>query len=524
MKKLLLTLSLLALAGCATADMKPGDVQTPQSWSNPSAPVNDAAIQLRWWEQLNDPVLNNLIQAAVQQNPDLKIAKTRIRAARAQLVATRASFLPDINASGSVGRNRNSARTGLGLGGERDLFDVGMDATWEFNVFGIGPAIEAADATLTSEKYNEKGVLLSLLGEVAQNYIELRRLQNALAVTDQSIAAYKASLDITDARLKAGLVSGLDSSRAETALQTQLAERPELVSQISAAIHRLEVLLGQNPATLNAQLDAPQAIPVINSPVLLATPAAVIANRPDVKAAEQTLIASNATKRVATAQYFPSLSLPAAFGWQADKGGDLFTSGAQAWSFAGMVKLPIFDFGRIRSDVELTDANAEAAFLQYQKTVQGALSDVETALTDYLASVNRHAQLMRAVETSQTTVDLSEMRYKNGLVSYLDVAEAQKSLYLAQQAAIQNFANMASRYVTLYKAMGGGWQDNAVSSASAVAPVMTQPVVQQAPQPLPVAQPQVVVPPPANQVVGQPVDTRSNAPKVSTDGSSMVIQ
>ncbi|HRJ13224.1 MAG TPA: efflux transporter outer membrane subunit, partial [Alphaproteobacteria bacterium] len=376
MKKLLWIIGLVMLAGCTSASHDASEVSVPSAWTNPSATVNDASVQIRWWEQFNDTTLNNLVQAAVAQNLDLKIAKTRIRAARAQLLATKASFLPDINGSASIGKTRGSTRTGAGAlgGGERDLYDIGLDSTWEFNVFGISPAIEAADATLQSEKENEQGVLLSLLGEVAQNYIELRRLQNALAVTDQSIAAYKASLDITDARLNAGLVSALDSSRAETALQTQLAERPELVSQINAAIRRIEVLLGQNPGTLDATLATPAAIPFAGSPMLLATPAAVIANRPDVRAAEQDLIASNATKRVATAQYFPSLSLPAAFGWQADRGGDLFSSGAQAWSFAGMVKLPIFDFGRIRADVQLTDANAEAAFLQYQKSVQGALS------------------------------------------------------------------------------------------------------------------------------------------------------
>lgn len=519
MKKFLLAVSLLALAGCASADHKASEVQIPGSWTNTAAPVNDAAAQLRWWEQFNDPTLNNLVQTAAQQNLDLKIAKTRIRAARAQLLATRASFLPDINASASAGRTRGSTRTGLGAagGGERDLYDVGLDATWEFNIFGIGPAIEAADATLKAETENQHSVMLTMLGEVAQNYIELRRLQNSLAVTDQSIAAFKTSLDLTDARLKAGLTSGLDSSRAETALQTQMAERPEIVTQINAAVRRIEVLLGQNPGTLDAQLGTPAAIPVAGAPLLLATPVAVIANRPDVRAAEQTLIASNATKRVATAQYFPSISLPAAFGWQADNGSGIFSSGGQAWSFAGVVKLPIFDFGRIRSDVQLSDANAEAAFLGYEKSVKTALSDVETALSDYLASVNRSAQLNRAVQTSQTTVDLSDTRYRNGLVSYLDVAEAQKSLYGAQQAAIQNTANAASRLITLYKAMGGGWQDSgAAPIVASPAPVQQVPTL--APQPVPVAAPL------PNSNVTAPADTRSNAPRVGNNGGSVVIE
>lgn len=515
MKKFLLAVSLVALMGCASADHQVSEVAVPGGWTNTSAPVNDNAAQIRWWEQFDDAALNNLITTAANQNLDLKIAKTRIRAARAELLATRVSFFPVIDASASAGRTRNSTRAGtLGFGGgERDLYDIGLDATWEFNIFGLGAAVEAADATFRAETENERSVLLTLLGEVAQNYIELRRLQNAIAVTDQSIAAFQTSLDLTQARLTAGLTSALDTSRAETALQTQLAERPELITQANAAIRRIEVLLGQNPGTLNPQLGTAAAIPVANSPLLFATPAAVIANRPDIRAAEQNLIAANASKRVATAQYFPSISLPAAFGWEADNTGDLFSSGAQAWSFMGMVKLPVFDFGRIRADVRLSDANAEAAFLQYQKSVQGALSDVETALSDYLASVNRAGQLNRAVETSRTTVELSETRYKNGLVSYLDVAEAQKSLYGAEQAAILNQANMAARLVTLYKAMGGGWQDGSTQPATAAAPVQQVPTL--APEPAAA---------PTSQVASPPVDTRTNAPRVSNSGSAVVIE
>jgi len=531
MKKLFLTISLIALVGCNTTTYPP-NAAVPAGWTA-NATVNDAVLQQRWWEQFNDPILNQLIRTADAQNLDLKIAATRVRAARAQLLSVEASYLPNITGAGSVSRARTSSKTvrGQAAGFTGNLYDVEADATWEFNIFSISPTIEAAKATIKSVQENQNGVLLSLLGEVANNYIQLRLAQQSLALTDQTITAYQTALDLASAREKVGLVSGLDTSRAQSALETQKAQRPVITAQITAAIRRMEVLLGQNPGMLDAQLTPPAAIPVANSPLLLATPAAVIANRPDVRAAEQNLRANNATKRVATAEYFPSISLPAAFGWQAARPKDMLSGGSLLWSLTAGAAAPIFDFGRIQSNIDLADANAQQAFFQYQQSVQGALSDVETALSDYLSSVNRAPQLERAVAADQTTLQLSQERYDRGLTNYLDVTTAQQALYAEQQAQLQNQSDMAARLVTLYKTMGGGWQGES-NTTPITAPTavnvstndgaLTAPVSQSVQSSGPVVPPTASsgvnsAPAPAPNMAVLPTDIRSNAPHVKTD-------
>jgi len=531
MKKLLVTICLAALIGCTVKDASyPSMVDAYEAWTNKTIPVNDAAVQERWWQQFNDPELNNLIQTAEAQNLDVKIAQARVRAARAQLISTEAGFLPNITGAASAGRSRLSTETATGAGlvtPTANLYDAEIDATWEVNVFQISPATKAAEATLKSAEESQNAAILSLLGEVASNYIELRRLQTTLGVTNNSITAYQTSLSLAQARQQAGLTTGLDTVRAEALLETQQAQQPALATQINAAIRRIEVLLGQNPGTLDTQLappsNTPVMVPVANSPLLLATPVAVIANRPDVRGAEENLIAANAEKNVASAEYFPSLSLPAAFGWQAERVPDLFTGSGLVWALAGGVNVPIFDFGRIRADVDLADADAQQAFFQYQKTVQGALSDVETALSDYLASVNRAPQLDRAVVDNQTAVDLSEERYKQGLSNFLDVTTAQQALYTAQTDQIQNQADMASRLVTLYKAMGGGWQNEKGALITSGASTPAAPAVAAVPAvtsaPAAVSAPAVSNAPPAATAIAPsaPVNPPPNAPHVTTE-------
>jgi NodT family efflux transporter outer membrane factor (OMF) lipoprotein len=484
-KKLLIGISILGLAGCAHLTDLSGKQEIPSGWTNKQVAVGDAAVQEKWWAQFNDPTLNVLIDKAVKQNYDLKIAETRIRAARAQLLSVEASYLPDVNANASAERSRGSKSVHFGQysGGTYSLYDTELDSTWEVNIFGVGSATAAAEATIAATYEDKYGVLLSLLGEVTTNYIELRRLQQNLILTDSTIAAYQSSLKIADIRQKAGLTTMLDTVRAQAALQSAEAQRPQIATQINASIRRLEVLLGQNPDTLDSVLAATGGIPASASPILLATPAAVIANRPDIREAEQTLRAQKETRTLATEEYLPSINLPMAFGWQAQNNANLGTNNALIWALTGGITVPVFDFGRIRADINLADANAEQAYLNYQKTVTGALSDVETALSDYLAAVNAEPKLDDAVKSNQAAVDLSQERYKSGLINQLDVLDAQRSLYTAQQAQLQNQADEASRLVTLYKAMGGGWHSFAdvkpvIPAATVAAPISAVPAIQ----------------------------------------------
>ncbi len=466
MRYLLLATTALCLTLTACEDSKwyrlEDGLQPPAQWQNGPNMV-DAAIQQNWWQNFNDPVLTDLMQQGIANNLDLKIASSRVRQARAQLLGVEADQLPQINASGSVVRSKSSLlgnNNATFLTGSRTntLYQAGLDASWEVNIFNIGASIDAAQASAQVVKEQERNTLLSLLGEVARNYIALRQFQNQYALTEQTVKAYQISYDLTKAKFDAGLVNALDTSRAEGLWQSTAAQLPPLQANIIAAKNRLAVLLGQTPGALK-QLDAMKPVPTSKVNVVAAAPAAVIAERPDIRAAERTLATATARQKIATREYFPSISLSSAFGWSSyNSSGNLFNGGGNAWSLAGQLLAPVIDFGRIRSDIRVADAQAEQAFLGYQQTMLSALEEIENNLSRYFAAVNRQPQLNRAADAGELAVELAQERYKKGLVSYLEVTDAQQKLYGAQLEVLNNDADISTQQVALYKALGGGWR------------------------------------------------------------------
>lgn len=473
-----LWIGLLALAGVGGCTVGPRysapTLPLPTAWSElPESGVkNDPADLTRWWSTLGDPLLNSLIERAVLTNLDLRFAKARVREARALRGVAASGLWPTINAAGTYLRLRSSENLstfpsgGSSSGGtsafslEGDFFQANFDATWELDLFGrVRRSIEAAEADISATEENQRDILVTLVAEVARNYAELRGAQAQLIVTQNNIHAQQQSVDITNARFQSGLTSGLDVTQAEAQLAATQAQLPILESLRQQSIHRLGVLLGQLPETLQGELAAEKPIPLAPLEVTVGLPSALLRRRPDVRRAERQIAAATARVGVATADLFPRFSFSTAvIGLRSSDITDLPLASSRFWTVGPTVSWPIFDAGRIRANIEVQNAREEQALVQYEQTVLTAVEDVENALVAYAREQTRRRTLVAAVEANRRSVALANERYTKGLGDFLNVLDAQRSLYNAEDQLVQSERTIVSNLIALYKALGGGWE------------------------------------------------------------------
>ncbi len=469
----ILGLAILA-GGCSVGPnyQKP-DVAVAPGWKEAQQSGVDtrSADLSRWWQSFNDTLLNSLAERTVQSNLDLRLAEARIREARAARAVTAAGAWPTIDVSGSYSRSRNSsnALAGSSQGGggspssgggavEQDLFKTGFDASWEIDVFGgVRRSVEAANATLEASVEGRRDVLVTLLGDVAKNYIDLRGLQRRLAVARDNLMAQQETLDLTRVRFEAGLANDLDAAQAEARVNTTAAQIPTLESSLKQAAYALDVLLGLQPGALWDELSKETAIPRLPPEIPVGLPSELLRRRPDIRRAERQLAAATAQVGVATADLFPKFSLTGAFGFQSISASDWFTGGSRIWSVGPTIRWPIFDAGKIRANIEVRNAQQEQALRLYEKTVLTAFQDVETSLVNYSKEQARYRSLINAVAANRRAVQMANELYLKGLNDFLNVLDAQRSLYSAENDLAQSEAAMASNMVSLYKALGGGW-------------------------------------------------------------------
>lgn len=384
-----------AMAGCTVGpDYHQPQVSTPNHWSEPlvggetNAPVPLAA----WWQNFHDAELDSLINRAVQSNLDLRIAQARVREARAKYGIASADLWPTADASGSYARQGTSHHQPV-LGSlpipsdvpfENNVYQAGFDASWELDVFGgKRRSVEAAQAEVAASEFGRRATLLTLLGDVAHNYVEARGYQRRLAIANENIAAQENALAITINRFTNGLTSNLDVQQAKTLLATTRAEIPTLESSLQASIHRLGVLLGQPPGSLLAELAKTEPIPAAPPQVPVGLPSDLLLRRPDVQRAERELAAATANIGVAKSDLFPKFSLTGVAGFESVSASDWFSSGSKFWSIGPTVQWKIFDAGRIRSNIKVQNARQEQALAAYEKTVLDAFEDVENDLVAY---------------------------------------------------------------------------------------------------------------------------------------------
>ena len=466
----------LGVAGCSVGpNYREPDAAVPAAW-NEAQPngVNTRAAELtRWWASFNDPLLDSLVERAVKANLDLRLAEARIREARASRAVTAAGAWPRTDVSGSYSRNRSSdnavgsqtqgavaaPRSGAAL--EQDLFRTGFDATWEIDVFGgVRRSVEAADANLQATVEDRRNTLVTLLGDLARNYIDVRGFQQRLLVARANLKSQQETLDLTRVRFQAGLSSDLEVAQAEGQLNTTAAQIPTLQSSLKEATHRLDVLLGVPPGALWDELAKESPIPVLPPEVLVGLPSELLRRRPDIRRAERQLASATAEIGAATAELFPKFSLTGAFGLQSISASDWFSGPSRFWSLGPTIRWPIFDAGRIRANVEVRNAQQEQALTQYEKTILVALEDVENSLVNYSREQERYRALRNAVAAHRRAVEMSNELYLRGLLDFLTVLDNQRSLFASESALAQSEATVATNLVALYKALGGGWEIN----------------------------------------------------------------
>ena len=455
---------LLFLNGCAVGpDYCPPKVSVPTSWSElPQGGKSNPESFVQWWNTFNDPVLDSLIMRAVPSNLDLRIAEVRVREARFQRGAVASDLWPSLDTSASYSRSRRS--TGISTIPpsakiKRNLYETGFDASWEIDLFGgKRRAVEAANAEIDAAVENQRDVLITLLAEVARNYIEVRGYQRRLQIVYKNISTQQEAVEIVQARYNAGLSSELDVVQAAALLATTQSQIPLLENPMKQAIHRIGILLGQKPGDLLTELTKESQIPHTPVTVPVGLPSDLLRRRPDVRRAERELAAATARIGMATADWFPKFSLTGSFGFQTEDINAFSITHSRLWSFGPTVRWPIFDAGRIRANIRVQNARQEQALLNYEKAVLTSLEDVENALVAYTAEQVRRQNLTEAVNANRRAVELANELFSKGLVNFLNVLDAERSLCKSEEELVQNERTVSLNLVILYKALGGGWE------------------------------------------------------------------
>lgn len=460
MKKLFV-LGGLALAACTTVgpDYKRPAVELPAQY--PAAPAQEPqALAADWWKLYGDATLDELVEAARENNADLRLAAARVQEAEAVLREARAAFFPDVGASYSYTRNRVSTVAAPSLASNvpvtRANHQILASTNFELDFWGrFARASEAAQANLLASSFSRDVVELTLAGAVAQAYFALRSLDAQISVLDSSIAVRRDSLEIAKARLDAGLAPELDVYQAQGALSDALVQRREAQRSRGLVEHQLAGLTGK----LDLALPRGELFKLPVAPVPPAgLPSALLERRPDVRQAEEALVAANAQIGVARAALFPTLSLTAAFGGQSNELSDLFTAPSRIWTLGTSVTAPIFDAGRREARVQQAEARRGQALAGYQRAIETSFREVSDALVNVQESAASEAELEARLQAARNALALSTARYESGYSPYLEVLDAQRTANDAELAFVRNRQNRLAFTVDLMKALGGGWK------------------------------------------------------------------
>jgi NodT family efflux transporter outer membrane factor (OMF) lipoprotein len=469
--KILSALTLLAaLAGCMVGpDYLPPKPSAPAAWSAPPAPTAQAVDLAHWWKSFNDPTLSSLIDRAIANNLTLKQAQAQLRQSRAQRGIAFALLFPTVDLTSAFSRSQvggqNSGADGRGpplRNPPGNQYQMGLDAAWEVDIFGgERRGLEAADAGVLASAEGLNATLVSVVAEVALDYVQLRGYQQQIAVAESNLKDQQKTADITRRRKAAGFVSALDIANADAVVATTQAQIPVLQTSARQTLYALSILLGRDPAALTDELSQTADIPVGPPEVPTGLPSELLRRRPDVLQAEALLHAANAQIGVATADLFPKFTLVGSAGYQNGLSQYLTSWHSRFWSFGPSVDWQIFNAGGILSNIEVQKALTEQAMLTYEQTVLTALQDVENALVASANEVEHRKILRDAVADNKKAVELSLKLYTEGQIEFLNVLEAELSLYTAQNALVQSETNVSTDLVALYKALGGGWDATA---------------------------------------------------------------
>jgi outer membrane protein, multidrug efflux system len=457
-----LSLTLLLSTGCAVGpNYKRPSVDVPGMYrgttpQDAAQPAPESLGDQKWWEVFQDRQLQDLIHTALQHNYDVRIAATRILEAQAQLGITRADQLPTISGGASAVNERNP-RTKFFPEYETSANQVDVSLAWELDFWGkYRRATESARASLLATQWAREAIVNTLVSDVATAYFQLRSLDLQLEISRQTLASRQDSLQLTQTLANGGATAMLDVRQAEQLVFTAAETIPDLERQIEQQENFLSTLLGNNPGPIARGMTLTEQPHVPEIPAGL--PSSLLERRPDIREAEAQLMAANAQIGVAKAAYFPQINLTASAGYQSSALTSLFTGPAGLWSFGGSLVQPIFTGGRIRSNVRFTEARQQEALLTYRETIQQAFRSVSDSLVEYRKDREFREYQQQLALSAQDAAQLSEMRYRGGAASYLEVLTNETNYFDAQLGLAQAQLNELAGLVRIYRNLGGGWQ------------------------------------------------------------------
>jgi multidrug efflux system outer membrane protein len=442
------------LSACMVGpDYRRPQVDVPAAWRLGATEASEIS-NIAWWDQFQDPVLSDLVRTALANNKDLEIATANVDQAFAQYGIVRSAQFPQVNASASATRERSSANIRLG-GQTFNDYGVNLSASFELDIWGkLRRATESARASLLASQQGKATVVLTVVTTVASGYIQLRALDRQLEIAQRTSQSLGEAARLQRVRFEEGAVPASDYQQAESQYREAVARVPELEREIAQQENFLSVLLGRNPGSIprGRDIDA-----LLFPAVPEGLPASLLERRPDIRQAEQNLIAANADIGVAKAAYYPDISLTALLGLESAQLSDLFKGPSKVWSFGAGVLQPIFNAGRISAQVAQAEALQRQALYAYQRSIITAFQDVENALIDRTKFGQIRDEQAKNVAALRRFRDLADLRYREGATIYLEVANAEQSLFNAELADVSTQAQLFQSYANLYKAMGGGW-------------------------------------------------------------------
>ncbi|WP_027052371.1 efflux transporter outer membrane subunit [Mesorhizobium erdmanii] len=453
------------LAGCVVGpDYRTPIMPMPAYWSGENSTKSVEPAQLsQWWQRLRDPQLNTLVAEAVAGNLDVATAKAKVREARASYRQSAGALLPSVDGSGSITRNK-SAETTSGTNSIYSEYQSGFDASWELDLFGANRrGVEAARYGVEASQEELRSTLLTLVGDVASYYTQARGYQARIALARRSAASQRQTAELTRTMALAGSATAADVAKAMGQAASTEATVPTLEASYAEAVHRLSVLTGRPPAALSERLKRGKPIPSPRLSMPTGIPADILLSRPDVLMAERQYAQYTAKVGQAEAARYPSVSLTGNISTAALNIGDLGKNSSIGWSFGPTLSVPLFNAGQLQAAADVARAQRDQYFIAYRASVLTALEDVENALVLMAQERIRIGKLASSAKSYGEAASLEGTLYKTGETSLLDVLDAQRSLYTAEDSLLQSRVLLATNYIALNKALGGGW-DGAVDS------------------------------------------------------------